>query len=437
MSNIELWRFRLKDYVSPDIFIDWAYYSLIAACLQRRIYLGSDQMKLHGNMFIVLVGPPGVGKGLMLGEVAKILANKKLSNNASFEERREELSAEFGDLPAGNPFDSMNNMKIPLAPNATTFEALCRILCKSARHIRVPTGKKTPDGTPITKVEQHCSLYATLEELGSLVRQHTQDTHVLLQEIYDCKDKYEYSTKNQGNDFIKRPCFNLLAGTTPDFLKRAYMTTLLTEGFSSRTVFVVAFQNRFRSYHTPTFSEEQNEAYAKILDHVVKVCNLQGGVKFTEEAQEFNKTWYEKDYGIAVPNPHPKLQPYYSRIGITHQKLCMAMHFGESLDLEIGIDVCKKALKLLQETEKTMHLAIGIEMKNPLSEVKDLIHKYMVAKAVTVTKKELFQAFYDNFPSGEPSKDLDTVIGDLKMLNKIIEAPEGKAGTYRITENDK
>ena len=46
MTNIEKWRHFLKDLESPDMFVDWGFYSMIATALQRRVWLYPDTFTL-------------------------------------------------------------------------------------------------------------------------------------------------------------------------------------------------------------------------------------------------------------------------------------------------------------------------------------------------------------------------------------------------------
>ena len=39
---------------SPDLFIDWGFYSLISAALQRRVWLYPDSMAIYPNVFTLL-----------------------------------------------------------------------------------------------------------------------------------------------------------------------------------------------------------------------------------------------------------------------------------------------------------------------------------------------------------------------------------------------
>lgn len=434
MTNYDRFNYYMQDFSSPQIFIDWGFYSLIGACLQRRVYLGSETKTLHGNMFNVLVGPPAAGKGMVIGEIAAILKHAKMKKNPRLEENRAKLAEELGDevmkmASTAQATERMHNMLIPVAPNATTYESLCRTLSSSGRAIMVPTGEVDINtGKAKMRAKTMCAILFTLEELGSLIRKHHEDIHTFLQETYDCKEDYEYRTKNQGADYIRRPCVSLFAGTTPEFLRRIFSLQILNEGFSSRTVFAVAMQPRKRVYDTPVFCKEQLDERERLIDHIVQVCKLQGLVTWTKEAHEFNRHWYEVDYAKSLPNPHPKLAPYYGRINIHHAKLAMAMHFGESLEMQIDLPTAERALKVLQLTEANMHLAINMESTNPLAKVTEDILAYIKTKG-EATQRELKVVFYEALP--DPEKDVATITTYLIEAGKI-EKSDDKPNVYIV-----
>jgi hypothetical protein len=410
----------MQDFCSPQNFIDWSLISLIGMALQRKVYLGSDKKRLHANMFIIPCGPPGVGKGMVLGEVSNIIYHQELKKMPDLHKNDEEDKSQLN----GKSIDTIHNLLIPMAPNSTTFESLTQTLAKATRGTRYIENK-------VTRVEIQASIAFLLEELGSLFRKNTDDIHTLLCETYDCKEFYEYRTKNQGTDSIRKPCVNLLAGTTPDFLRRVFSSSLLTEGFASRTVFVVAMSNRFRKYETPTFCKEQIEEHGLLVKHIKELTKLQGLVTFTPEALEYNKFWFEKEYMQKLPNTSPKLIPYYARINITHAKVAMAMHFMENLSMTVSLETCQKALRFLQETEKKMHLALNLENKNPLSEATDAVLKYIYVNRC-VARRELLTLFWDMMP--KPYEDLDNILKFLEESEQIKKAD--RPGHYEPKEKE-
>src|SRR5437899_153738 len=79
-SNYEKWRIFMDWCISPDCYIDFSFYNMIAAALQRRVWTGPKHSPLFANHYTILVGEPGVGKGLPIKEVTKIIKYHKLQD---------------------------------------------------------------------------------------------------------------------------------------------------------------------------------------------------------------------------------------------------------------------------------------------------------------------------------------------------------------------
>ena len=399
---------------------------MISTALQRRIWMGSEHLQLFPNMYTVFVGPAGVGKGMVAGQIKAILTHNKLKRVADSSLPEDTLDDQGNPDPKAamrNAMLAAKNLRIPLGPNTCTFEALCQILGKSAQSY---THAPDPSQPTKMKVEFHSSLGLHLSELGSLIRKHHEDIPVLLCDLYDCVDPFEYRTKHQGHDFIRKPCLNLLACCTPDFLKRVFSTSLLAEGFASRTVFAVAHKNLFDRFEPPNFTEDQKKERELLVDHILKLTKLTGKLTFSPEAKELVRQWWEDpDRNKKRANPDPRLDPYYARKNITLQKLCMAAHCGESLEPVIQESTVLECMSFLHKTEEIMHSALSVDVKNPLAEVTEAVRRYIEVNG-EVTRKKLMGTFFDRLPV--PSEDLSSIITFLKDQDKIKE--NGVPNTY-------
>lgn len=304
---------------------------------------------------------------------------------------------------------------IPVAPDAITYEALVKNIGRSARTIARP-GEKPP-------IYQHCSITFCLEEVGSLFRKHTEDTVRFMLQTYDCGD-YRYETIGRGMDIVKNSCVNIIGGTQPSHLRRIFGDELLTDGFASRTVFLYEESNRFHRARPAEFNAPgQMEGWQAIADHIKKLTTLYGEVHFTQEASAFLEEWWKEEQEKPV-NSSNKLKPYRARKNITVQKFAMAIHFADSLEMEVNLTELKQAIELLNSAEHTMHKAITLDNKNPLSIVSKEILKY-VAHTTGVTQKDLLIEFYTELPDGDNS--LKQILNEQKLMGKL--KTDGKVWT--------
>jgi len=432
MTNLDAWRFYLKDVTSPDSYIDMGFYYMMSAALQRRVYLGSDELPLFPNQYIIFVGPPAIGKGLVLTRVAEILKQHKLRRNFNLQQdetKKEQLDpvasqALLQEYFAANPHLAKvandqqpikridEPLSIPIAADATTYEALLR-----AHSLSLRTAHYTSDSRLLKHgMYSHSSLCFCLEEISSLFRKHTEDVARYLIRAFDCQN-YVYDAKTPGlSDRILSPCLNFLGGTQPSFIQDIFRDKLLTEGFASRTIFINEATPRAYRYDMFTFSEEQLKAKQQLIDHVGKLITLFGHVKQTPEAYEFIKHYVEHILPdlSARPNRSPKLDHYYGRKKVHTEKMAMAIHFSESTEMCIGIESYQKAIALLNKIELSMDIALNVGGRNPLGGI--------AQKIVSFLKREgpmSFAGIWREFIDDANEKELMEVISYLIQTGKL------------------
>lgn len=433
ITNHDRWRLYMEGFASPDNFIDWGFYYLIAAALQRRVWVGPDHSKLYPNIYVILVAEPGIGKGLVIKQVETILKYHKLpepgtsikfKDNAISPTDKTEM-----DIIAKVDFDNAQHSEtvgiktkltiekpllLPVAANASTYEKLINTLSQSLRRINY---KYFNDklGREAMGIYTHSSLCFCLEEISSLFRKHTDDLVHLLIQAYDCGD-YKYETKTQGTDRIRACCLNLFGGTTPGFMQTTFDDKLLTEGFSSRTFFIFSPCNRKTVLWIPDLTQSQKEAHGDIISHVEKLAYLYGRVEIEESTKGFIEEWW-KEAQLKRPNTSIKLNPYYSRKNIHLLKLAMILHFADSTEMKMGIEPFKRALEILDKEERTMHYALGTDNNNPLAGPARKILGH-IERFGKMTRKEIIQEFWEsaNVPQIDEIIELLQATGKLKTV---------------------
>ncbi len=411
-SNLERWQYYCETILSPNSYIDWSFYYIILASLQRRIWRGQqDGNPLFFNPYIILTGDPGIGKGIILKEVNKTLRHHKL-------EPKHDYSGEAKPIQLNEQSSQRKEQALlfQVGADASTYEALVREISRSIRPCWYEkNGKKC--------AYVHSSICFCLEEISSLFRRHSEDLVRFLLITYDCGD-YRYETISRGTDYIKNCCLSLLGGTTPKFLRRVFTDELLNEGFASRCIFIFELSNRFDRLKPPAFSEDQLKEYQFILDHIKKLSLLYGEVEFEKGAAEYLEEW-NKTTKYKRPNTSPKLNYYYARKPVTIQKMAAAIHFADSTEMKISLEECEKAIQILDNVEKRMHFALTNDDKNPLASVTEEIYNFIRDNGPQ-NKKDMLVLFWGALPNGGDS--LDLVLNYLMIAKKI----EMKEKLYRI-----
>lgn len=437
MTNFEKWRAYMEGCISPDNYIAWGYYNIISSTLQRRVWVGPKHAPLYPNMYTILVGEPGVGKGRVITPVSEILKyhkleNPKLNNATNLPGLNEtdklvvKVTAEEDYKEAQKEEDKFTvkqkyfekPLLIPVAADAITYEALVLEMARSLRRINFPEWCEKTNKYNMG-MYLHSSLCFCLEEISSLFRKRMEDLVNCLIKVYDCQD-YNYETIKRGKDRVKSCCLNFFGGTTPGFMQSVFNDKLLSEGFSSRTFFIYATKNRKTALRIPELTKEQLDYKKEILDHVGKLTKLYGPVEVTEEAWQFLEDWWVKAQSER-PNTSNKLNPYYARKNIHVQKLAMALHFGESTEMKIGIARFQEALVVLADEEKKMHYALGFDSDNPLQKVTTKLENYLIKSEKAKTYKELYAEFWSQIPTKSPGEDLNVILQHLVFMGSIAE----------------
>jgi Protein of unknown function (DUF3987) len=387
LSNFQKWQVYNSGLTSPQSYVDWGFYAMIAMCLQRRVWLGPAHQRLYPNMFTILCGPPGVGKGLVLKEVNGFVRSWKLADAMKWFSKDAKTSEDKSliemmvqsDLEKAtkNEFQGtsgkQNKDVVPpglfhVAADSTTYQALIDAIGECYRSIShyVYDEKQQKE---ILVPYRHSSTCFILPELSSLLRQKSEDTVNFLLGLYDCPDDYEYRTISRQKDRVRRGCVNLIAGTTPSYMQSTFDFKITDEGFSSRTFYVCANHNRKNQFFMPAHNEVQIGYKRDLLEHLINLSQLCGPIQIEPQTYEYLESWwdrFESDKTQRI-NKSPKLQAYYARRQIHTTKIAMAMHFGETTSMKIPLQRFIDADEFLRREEKSMHLALVLGGHSPMS----------------------------------------------------------------------
>lgn len=434
MTNFQRWQLLMRDCTSPQSWIDFGFYYFVAASLQRRVWMGPKHRPLYCNLYIIFVGPPGVGKNGVILPLSEILRYHKIEYKPAAAIQQdptkvpstvdphvlEALNAANYAAATGGKKTFEKPLVLPIAADAVTYEALVHQMSKATRHINF---KEWVDAENkfIPRIYTHSSLCFCLEEISSLFRKKTEDVVNFLLKVYDCGD-YEYVTKTQGEDIIRRSCLNFLGGTTPSFMEQTFDDGLLNDGFSSRTWFLYESSNRFNTLKHPELSPEQLAAKRELLEHVRKLTCLYGPVALEQDAQEYLEDWWKNVHPKEKPNNSPKLEYYYARKNMHVQKLAAAIHFGEDASMDdmgrptgkITKAECVQAMERLASVEVKMHYALNFEGRNPQAAIARRIVRF-ITKHGEHSTTDLLVEFFDDVTATQ----LSEILSHLVTIGKI------------------
>lgn len=277
--------------------------------MERKIWAKVTDSPLYPNLYVLLVGPPGVGKTFVIDLV--------------------------GTLWRGVP-------EIHVAPTSITDAAIVDSLAESSRKVV---------GDMASSFMDFNSLLISSNELSVFLPAYDGGMMSILTDVYDCK---VFDQKRRGGKLritIPRPQLNLVAGTTPSYLNELMPQGAWDQGFISRTIMIYSGSKVIK----PLFQagEEGSGLFQDIVHDLKLMAKRMGKMGFTPEAAEALQAWHMKG-GEPAPE-HPKLLHYNSRRTAHVIKLCMVACMARiDTEFAITLDDYKAAMDWLTEAEVTM-----------------------------------------------------------------------------------
>lgn len=420
VNNFQRWLHYTKAVESPNSYIVFGLISAVSAALQRRVWIPHGIVRCYPNTFITLVGKASLGKGMAIGPVKALIEDFKYTSTYEtnvFKEvssKDEEEKVPVSSVDGGFEDDAL----ILLPAESSSLRSLTHYLSKNPRFCYYVDSTTKP---PRKRPYMHSSCFLLLAELVSLLKSGHETINMVnfLVDAWDSRDKYKHATFGYGTDDIRNLCVTILAGTTPDSMEGLFTEDLLREGIASRSIFVYEEEPRFRKWPDGGLSASQLEALKSLRGHIYNITRLMGEVRFSLEAEELIKNWYEKELAEDRVNFNIKLDPYYGRKKVHLMKLAMAVHFIDSLSMEISKDELIIAMDLLKSIEINMHRALRSKNRNELSGPAYKVLSYLKQKGI-VSLNQLFGDFFETFKSRE---ELQQTVNNLKLIGKVEEIP--------------
>jgi hypothetical protein len=373
---------------SPEIFRKWAAVSIIAGALERKVFLKVFKRTLYANLYVILVGGPGVGK------------TDALRNVRGFWE----------ELP-----------DLKIAPTSVSRASLTDELNGAVRQILRPT-----ELVPVTKFN---SLQVCAEEFGTFLTQYETEFMSTLNHLYDCVSYTEKKRSMKEPIVMPEPQLNIIAATTPAWLSGTLPDTAWAEGFSSRLVMVYSGDrikiDPFR------FVETDAALHAVLVEELRDVHNLFGAMSFEEEFVEQFRQWYMAD---CPPLPtHPRLEHYIPRRHVHFLKLCMVMSASRSSDMVVRMVDYQNAMDFLLEAEATMADVFKAMRTstdaNVLDEAFNFVWTTFTKENKAVAEHRIIHFLAQRVPTHSVAKMLEVMISS-QMIELAALGEKGR-NTYR------
>jgi hypothetical protein len=262
---------------------------------------------------------------------------------------------------------------------------------------------------------QESAIYATIPEFGEFIMKSGMDMYGFLTNLFDGKKHITATTIIRGHEFAERPCINLLAATTPEWIAGNMPASVIGGGFASRVIFIYEDTVRERRLFRRTLDQvrfkELEEDLAEDLTHIA--LNLKGDFELSKEAQEFFESWYMLN-ADKMPAESYKLHGYFERKPAHAMKIAQLYHLAYSDELCLAKKDFEFALKLLETVEVNLpKVFVGVG-KNLYTFDTDRILDFITEKG-KAQRREVISHFYS---SAEPLK-IQEILDALIAMHRI------------------
>jgi hypothetical protein len=313
MRTLTNWLDAFMEYTSkvpsPEVFRRWAGISMLAAALERKVWLETSIGTLYPNLYIFMLAPPGVGKTIMSSMAWRTMSKLRDHKIASPSVTRATMIEELNDA---NRFKQLPNGGGTLSFNA---------------------------------------LYLCVNEIGVLLPSYEVDMMNKLTDIYDGHAYGESRRNKKHSSQIPNPIYNLLAAGTPGYLSSMLPEVAWEQGFMSRVLLIYSGEISRQSLFGKR--DDNVEEYKELVKDLQLIGNIAGEFKFTEGAAEKIDEFYMFKHKETAPM-HPKLQHYNTRRPAHLLKLMMISSIAEGSDLVIDVQHYEQAFEWLTDAEAGM-----------------------------------------------------------------------------------
>lgn len=299
----------------PQIYTLWTALAGVSACVGRRVSLQVGSLIYYPNMMIVLVGASGVKKSTPINRMRQRIFCLP-------EEYRPNIVAS-----SATPAFLVEAMKRKVNQNALFSET--------------------------------CEGFAFVSELGNFLSRGAYDTGLaeLVIDLYDC-ETYTKGTRSHGIEHVPDPCFGLLSGTTPNWIREHIPQGAVGGGLTSRFIFIYV-EDRGRPVAVPPWTPSHQAALERIDRQLARLCMLPAGTQMTLSPEafvlyvhEYNR-WHNNDYW-----DNPALSGYAQRRNghLLKASMCIALAKGEIIISENHFD---GAVSILTKAETMMPMIMN------------------------------------------------------------------------------
>lgn len=357
---------------SAEIYRRWSAIGMIAATLEQKVWV-ETQGVLYPNMYIFLVGHPGIGKSRAIVAASNIVR-----------EALPEIHFGATSMTRASLADYMNEAKV--------FKV----------------------NLPHAPLEYN-SLLCVADEFSAFMHEYDSGLVAALVEFYDVNPYSEGRRVSNIRIKIKRPQLNILSGSTPSNLIHTLKDYVWDQGLMSRVLLIYTnTRPMIDVFNSPPPGKPTDLIYD------LKIINtLTGKMEYTEKFAKAMHDW--KIVGQAPVPSHPKLKHYNTRRWAHLLKLCMVACVDRGNDLVLDIQDFNRAMSWLFEAELAMPFIFKEGSVTPDSRVMDEVVHFVSEFEKGVSEHLIIGFLRERVGSNSIRNIMDALVSSREIISKDID----------------
>jgi hypothetical protein len=360
---------------SPPDYHRWACLSSLSVLAGRRFWFDLGPIRYYPNLYVVLVGHPGVKKSSALDRAKDIVRGVNCC---------------------------------PIAAAQATKEFIAKVMSSD----KFPGKKHFKWNGRLEEYNQYAIFATEFTQFIGVNPLSMLDflTTVYTEKVYDC------DTKGQGSDLVVGPYITLLACLTPEMMKGYVKMNILTGGFARRTQFV--YGNFGSPVPWPGLTSDMIDAGDRCVQWGKQMQSQCGEFTLDEEAKKWYEKWYVDLQTSITEISTPATEGYYRTKHEVLFKCSMLISLSENLENRILTDkhlavVENRFLLPYEENLPRVFEGAGI---NPNAAAAAQVCRMLEALDRPMLLKRLEAIFYDQVTS---LSDLKDTIGHLCAVGRL------------------
>ncbi len=374
----------------PEIFHHWCFLSLVASCVQNRVWVPRFRSKMYPNLYLMLIGESGCGKNTAIG-----LAQR--------------LGRELDRQSAVNPYRG----KI-------TAQALISRL-----------------GTPPGQKPNPSYIWLVTPELSMAVGDGDQARGFVkhMTELYEGDYDFMEETRTRGTFCLKDPCVNWLSGTTPDWLVDTVSRKDIQSGFFARVQPIWGEKSEKR-YVQPAIPARADDVWHGLIGRLNLLTSLTGGFAVTRNARQAHADWY---LNRRKPAKEEGTLPYWERQDDIVWKLAMVFSLCREPDLEIRAQDMERAIVYSESVREFIPQLQEYTWQNKQTEMLDFVIALIRRAGGRAHHSMLLRKVGGRGMHAQEFSQLMQTLEEQRRIIRTVKKSRGMKGTttiYSLIEED-